>query len=274
MSGASEQPGRGETTRLDQALVRRGLARSRVQARDLVRAARVHVDGIPATKAAAPVAAGADLHVEGPVDPWVGRGAVKLRGALEAFEIAVAGRRCLDVGASTGGFTQVLLQAGAESVLALDVGHGQLALVLAADPRVTDRPGTDIRAVDAQALGRFDVVVADVSFISLTLVLGRVADLLAPSADLVVLVKPQFEVGRGKVGKGGVVRAWADRHDALVAVCRTLEDVGIGIFGMTPSPVRGASGNREYLVWGSTRDDGRLGWPQVLARAEQMEASE
>ncbi len=274
MSEPSEQPAPGETTRLDQALVRRGLARSRVQARDLVRAARVHIDGIPATKPATLVRPDAEVGIDGGLDPWVGRGAVKLLAALDAFDLVVTGRRCLDVGASTGGFTQVLLDAGAEAVVALDVGHGQLAPVLAADPRVTDRPGTDIRAVDAQMLGRFDLVVADVSFISLTLVVARLAELLAPGGDLVVLVKPQFEVGRGKVGKGGVVRAWADRHAALVAVCRGIEDVGIAIFGLTPSPVRGASGNREYLVWGATRDEGRLGWPQVLARAAQMEASE
>lgn len=272
MSDPSEH-GR-DTTRLDRALVSRGLARSRLQARDLVRDARVRIDGIPATKPATPVSAQSDLRVDGPVEAWVGRGAAKLHDALRTFGIEVAGRRCLDVGASTGGFTQVLLDAGADHVVALDVGHGQLAPVLAADPRVTDLPGTDIRAVDSLALGRFDIVVVDVSFISLTLVVGRLAALLAPAGDLVGLVKPQFEVGRGRVGKGGVVRARADRYDALVAVCRALEGAGVGIIGMMPSPILGASGNREYLVWGSTRHEGRLGWPQVLARVAQMEASE
>lgn len=272
MSGAPAGP--AGRRRLDVALVRRGLARSRGHARELIDAGLVRVDGGPAAKAGALVAEDVELGLTVTPQGWVGRGAAKLSAAVTRFAIPVTGRRCLDVGASTGGFTQVLLLAGAEHVIALDVGRGQLAPILHADPRVTDLAGRDIRGTDPAVLGRFDLVVVDLSFISVTLVAGHLARLLEDDGDLVVLVKPQFEVGRGRVGKGGVVRSAASRRDAVLRVCRALADEGIGVLGIAPSPMSGAAGNREYLVWGSTRQDGRLAWSQVQAQIGETEASE
>lgn len=271
----SEAPsGPAGRRRLDVELVRRGLARSRGDARELIDAGLVRVDGGPAAKAGALVAADVELALTAAPRGWVGRGAGKLSAAVDGFGIPVAGRRCLDVGAGTGGFTQILLRAAAEHVTALDVGRGQLAPVLRADPRVTDLAGRDIRGTDAAMLGRFDLVVIDLSFISVTLVVGHLGRLLEADGDLVVLVKPQFEVGRARVGRGGVVRSARHRRDAVLRVCRALTDEGIGVLGIVPSPMRGAAGNREYLVWGSTRQDGRLAWSQVQARAGEMEANE
>ncbi len=245
--------------RLDAELVRRGLARSREHAAELVTEGAVHVGGRPAAKAATQV---------DPADPivvaakearaYVSRGGHKLAGALDSFAgegLAVAGLRCLDAGASTGGFTDVLLRRGAEHVFAVDVGYGQLAWSLQTDPRVTVLDRTNVRELQPNDLGeRVSVVVADLSFISLTLVLPALARCAAPGADLVVMVKPQFEVGRERLGAGGVVRDPELRAAAVMHVAAAAERVGLGARGVIASPLPGPSGNVEYFLW--LRDDG------------------
>lgn len=259
------------TRRLDRELVDRGLSTSRSKAQALVRAGRVLVDGVPTTRPATPVddrthlSIGARAEAQGAASGgteeetgwitrgWVGRGAVKLDHALEVWGFAgldVVGRRCLDAGASTGGFTQVLLERGARSVTALDVGHGQLAPLLADDPRVVDRPRTNLRDVVPDDLGGpFEVVVADLSFISLSLVLPQLHALSAPGADLVLLVKPQFEVGRELLGRGGVVRSPEARTRVLVRLDAQAREVGLAPTDLLRSPVTGTHGNVEFLWW-------------------------
>jgi 23S rRNA (cytidine1920-2'-O)/16S rRNA (cytidine1409-2'-O)-methyltransferase len=244
------------TARIDTELVRRGLARSRAHAGDLIRSGRVDVDGGPAAKPAQPVPDDASIEVAGvPEDRDVGRGAAKLRAALAELGADGGGpqvrrRRCLDVGASTGGFTQVLLAAGAASVVALDVGHGQLAAAVADDPRVTERSGVNIRQVGPDDLGgRFELLVADLSFISLTLVMPRLADLVKPGGDLVLLVKPQFEVGRDRLGKTGVVRSAQQRDEAVDAVRTAAESAGLTVEAVVSSRVPGGTGNVEFFLW-------------------------
>jgi len=233
--------------------VRRGLARSRGEARDLVTSGRVRVGGEPATKPAQPVEPSYDLAVTDDGPRWVGRAAQKLVAALDAWApegLTAAGRRCVDVGASTGGFTQVLLSAGAAHVVAVDVGHGQLVAEVADDPRVDERSGTTVRGLTADDLGGpADLVVADVSFISLTLVLGDLGGLLDPRGDLVVLVKPQFEVGRGRLNRQGVVTDPKDRTRALTQVVAAVTECGLHVHGIRASPISGTTGNTEYLLW-------------------------
>jgi len=189
-------------------------------------------------------------------DGWVSRGAYKLLGGLRGFGprgLEVTGKRCLDVGASTGGFTQVLLDAGAAHVTALDVGHGQLAPGVAQDPRVEEVSGTSIRDVRPGDLGEpFDVVVADLSFISLGLVVGVLASLMTSTADAVLLVKPQFEVGRERLARTGVVTSPAEHARVLGHVLEAAEAAGLRLRGLEPSPIRGATVNREYLLWVTT----------------------
>jgi 23S rRNA (cytidine1920-2'-O)/16S rRNA (cytidine1409-2'-O)-methyltransferase len=239
--------------RLDAELVRRGLARSRVQAADLIAAGQVQVTGLTAAKAATQVSTDTAIMVRsGGGDPdYVSRGGHKLAGALTAFgDLNVAGRRCLDAGASTGGFTDVLLRAGAGHVLAADVGYGQLAWSLRADPRVTVLDRVNVRALEpAQVAPPPGVVTADLSFISLTQVLPALAACAQPDADFVLLVKPQFEVGKGKVGAGGVVRDRGLRAGAVIAVARSAAELGLGVRGVTASPLPGPSGNVEYFLW-------------------------
>jgi len=233
--------------------VRRGLARSRGEARDLVTSGLVTVGGAPATKPAQPVAPADDVAVTSDAPRWVGRAAHKLVAALDDWGpegLVVAGRRCVDVGASTGGFTQVLLARGASGVVAVDVGHGQLVPELAGDPRVDERSGTTVRGLTAEDLGGpADLVVADLSFISLTLVMGDLSGLLRPEADLVVLVKPQFEVGRGRLNGQGVVTDPKDRTRALERVVAAVGEHGLHVHGLRTSPISGTSGNTEYLLW-------------------------
>lgn len=253
-----ETPGtRQDARRLDAELVRRGMSRSRGQARELIVAGNVRVDGRAETKPSLTVDEQTDIALAVEPERWVGRAAYKLLGALEAFGprgLRVAGRRCLDVGASTGGFTQVLLEAGATQVTALDVGHGQLVRRLAQDTRVEERSGTNIRDTSAGSLGApFDVVVADLSFISLRLTLPAMAAQLRPDGDLVVLVKPQFEVGRDRVGRTGVVASWVEHERVLRDVTTQATALGLGVLGLVPSPIRGGEGNREYLVWMAPR---------------------
>ena len=217
------------------------------------------MDGIPARKPSVSVAEGSRVELTDPTAPtWVGRGADKLTAALDRFApagLTVLGRNCLDVGASTGGFTQVLLHRGAGHVVALDVGHGQLAPVLATDPRVTELSGVNIRAVGTdpgsvrELGGPFDLLVADLSFISLCLVVEVLAALVDPRGDLVLLVKPQFEVGRERLGKGGIVRTAEHRLQAVHAVVDAAASAGLRLRGLIRSPRQGAAGNQEYLGW-------------------------
>jgi len=239
-------------TRLDAELVRRGLARSREQAGELVAAGRVTVAGQRAAKAATQVSRDAPITIAETGEPgYVSRGGRKLAGALAVFGpagLVVAGRNGLDAGASTGGFTDVLLRAGAAHVVAADVGYGQLAWSLRTDPRVTVLDRVNVRALD-----HVDpvpgLVVADLSFISLTLVLPALVASAAPDADFVLLVKPQFEVGKDRVGSGGVVREAADRADAVRRVAGAARGLGLGVLGVTASPLPGPAGNVEYFVW-------------------------
>lgn len=238
------------TRRLDVELVTRGLARSRTQARELITAGSVLVDGRTVTKPATPVGDASAVSFTREPDRWVGRAALKLLRALEVWPIDPSGRRCLDIGASTGGFTQVLLERGASHVTALDVGHDQLAASIAADPRVTDMPGTNIREVDAASLGGpFDLVVSDLSFISLTIALPAMRPLVTDAGDLVLLVKPQFEVGRERLGRRGIVTSPHEHRRVLRAVAQAATDLGLQLHGAIPSPITGGDGNREFLFW-------------------------
>ena len=238
--------------RLDAELVRRGLARSREQAGELVVAGRVAVSGQQAAKPATMVTRDAPITIAAGGEPdYVSRGGHKLAGALAAFGplgLAVAGRPCLDAGASTGGFTDVLLRAGAAHVVAADVGYGQLAWSLRTDPRVTVLDRVNVRALE-QVVPEPELVVADLSFISLTLVLPALVACAVPDADFVLLVKPQFEVGKGRVGAGGVVREPGDRADAVRRVAAAAAELGLGALGVTASPLPGPAGNVEYFVW-------------------------
>jgi 23S rRNA (cytidine1920-2'-O)/16S rRNA (cytidine1409-2'-O)-methyltransferase len=236
--------------RVDAELVRRGLARSRQQAAELIGAGRVTVDGMPAAKPATAVALSARIAVQGPAErSWVSRGAHKLLGALDVFGIEVRGRRALDAGASTGGFTEVLLDRGAAEVVAVDVGYGQLAWSLRTDPRVHVIERTNVRDLTAEAIGGpVDLVVADLSFISLSTVLPALTMCAAPHADIVPMVKPQFEVGRGQVGPGGVVSAPELRAAAVLSVCGRAAELGWHTVAVTASPLPGPSGNVEYFL--------------------------
>jgi 23S rRNA (cytidine1920-2'-O)/16S rRNA (cytidine1409-2'-O)-methyltransferase len=235
--------------RLDVRLVQRGLAESREKAQALVMAGRVRVDGLAAGKPGTAVAAGARIEVL-PGPEHVGRGAVKLAGALDAFGVDPAGKVAVDVGASTGGFTEVLLARGARRVYAVDVGRGQLHESLRGDPRVVVRERVNARALSAaevpEACG---LATVDVSFISVLKVLPALRGVLAPRADVIVLVKPQFEVGRSRGGRGGLVRDPALHGDALAGVAaRAHGDLGYAIVGACPSPITGAEGNREFFL--------------------------
>jgi 23S rRNA (cytidine1920-2'-O)/16S rRNA (cytidine1409-2'-O)-methyltransferase len=235
-------------SRLDAALVARGLARSRGQAGELIRDGVVLVDDQVVGKPSHQISEAAVITLTREVDRWVGRAALKLLRALELWPMDVAGRRCLDVGASTGGFTQVLLEHGASQVTALDVGHGQLAVQLARDPRVIDLQGANIRDVDAGSLGGpFDLVVCDLSFISLTVALPAIRPLVT-DGDLVVLVKPQFEVGRERLGRSGVVTSRHEQHRVLRTIHETATRLGLDVRAAAPSPIRGGEGNVEFLL--------------------------
>jgi 23S rRNA (cytidine1920-2'-O)/16S rRNA (cytidine1409-2'-O)-methyltransferase len=244
--------------RLDAELVRRGLARSRDHAAELIDEGRVRVGGVRATKPATAVTTDVALLVaDDPSIPggveYVSRGGHKLAGALAAFEpqgLVVEGRRCLDAGASTGGFTDVLLRHGAREVVAVDVGYGQLAWRLQQDERVRVHDRTNIRDLDLAVVGEpVALVVGDLSFISLTLVLAPLISVTAADGDLVLMVKPQFEVGRERVGKGGVVRDPALRAEAVTTVADAAARLGWGAQAVTVSPLPGPSGNVEFFLW-------------------------
>jgi len=240
------------TIRLDALLVARGLAGSRERARALILAGQVRVEGQVVAKAGTPVPPDSEVALAQPDHPYVGRGGVKLAHALDAFGIAVDGRVALDVGASTGGFTDVLLRRGAPLVVALDVGRGQLDWTIRTDPRVIVIERTNARTLEPSQLPEhartFGVITIDVSFISLRQVLPAIAPLLEADGDLVALVKPQFEAGRAEVGKGGLVRDPAVHARVVADVAAAADALGLLRAGDTPSPIAGAEGNREFFL--------------------------
>ncbi|MEZ4240964.1 MAG: TlyA family RNA methyltransferase [Myxococcota bacterium] len=238
----------GRKVRLDKLLVDRGLAPSRHRARELIEAEVVLVDGVPATKSAAQVDTDRDVRLRDPDPGWVSRGALKLGPALAHFGVDPAGRVCADLGASTGGFSEVLLRAGAERIHAVDVGKGLLHERVAGDPRVVVHDGVNARHLEALP-EPVSLVVADLAFISLTKVLPAVARILAPGGEAVVMVKPQFEVGAERLGAGGLVRSEADRADAIAAVASAAEALGFEVRGGVDAAVAGArSGNVEHFL--------------------------
>ncbi|HEY3734698.1 MAG TPA: TlyA family RNA methyltransferase [Streptosporangiaceae bacterium] len=242
----------GSRIRLDAELVRRGMARSREQAAELIADGRVAVGGLAAGKPATQVGRDTAITVSDGAGPdYVSRGGRKLAGALAVFaDLAVAGRHCLDAGASTGGFTDALLRAGAAHVVAVDVGYGQLAWALRGDPRVTVMERMNVRELQpGQVAPAPGLVVADLSFISLATPLPALVGCAAPDADFVLLVKPQFEVGKGRVGAGGVVREPALRAEAVTGVAAAAARLGLGVAGVTASPLPGPAGNVEYFLW-------------------------
>jgi 23S rRNA (cytidine1920-2'-O)/16S rRNA (cytidine1409-2'-O)-methyltransferase len=238
-----------EKKRLDVVITERGLAPSRARAQALILAGKVTVDGVVESKAGSQVGPDVSIEIAVPDHPYVSRGALKLAAALDAFDISPAGLDCLDVGASTGGFTDLCLQRGAARVVALDVGRGQLDWRLRTDPRVTVIEGVNARHLEAGALP-FAAALAtvDVSFISLRLVVPALMPHLLPDARLVCLVKPQFEAGRDQVGKGGIVRDEGVRRRVIDATIEDLKNLGLTLIGCVPSPIRGQKGNLEELA--------------------------
>jgi 23S rRNA (cytidine1920-2'-O)/16S rRNA (cytidine1409-2'-O)-methyltransferase len=235
--------------RLDVVLVERGLAPTRERARALILAGHVTVDGRVVSKAGTPVSTGAEVVLATPDHPYVGRGGIKLAHALDLFKVDVTGRRALDVGASTGGFTDVLLRRGAADVVALDVGHGQLDWKLRNDPRVLVREGVNARNLTRDDVPHdVQVVTIDVAFISLRHIFPALPRVLAPDGDVIALVKPQFEAGREDVGKGGLVTDPAVHAAVLVRVTDEALRTGFERVAMTPSPITGATGNREFFM--------------------------
>jgi 23S rRNA (cytidine1920-2'-O)/16S rRNA (cytidine1409-2'-O)-methyltransferase len=256
--------------RLDAELVRRGLARSREHAAQLVADGLVRVSGQTATKPATAVEPGTPLLVDEQAgESYASRGGHKLVGALDALGLDPAGRRVLDAGASTGGFTDVLLRRGASHVVAVDVGYGQLAWALQTDARVTVLDRTNVRSLEVEQIGGpVDLVVADLSFIPLGLVLPALAGCAGPDADLLPMVKPQFEVGRERLPSGGVVRDPLLRADAVRGVARQARELGLGVAGVVASPLPGPSGNVEYFLW-LRRDAGPLVEADLARAVEQ-----
>ncbi|WNM26128.1 TlyA family RNA methyltransferase [Demequina capsici] len=238
--------------RLDRALAERGVARSRSHAQELIRSGAVAVDGATVTRPSHTVSADTVITVSADAR-YVSRAAFKLAGALEAcapLGLNVAGMTVLDAGASTGGFTQTLLEHGVAHVLAVDVGHGQMAAAIAADPRVTSREGVNVRDLSASAPGAgVDLVVADLSFISLRLVLPALADFAREGAQMLLMVKPQFEVGRERLGAGGVVTSLADRAAAVAGVLAAARALGLVVRHVARSGLPGPHGNVEFFVW-------------------------
>ena len=238
-------------SRLDSELVRRGLARSRENAQDLIERGLVKVSGLPATKSATRVDSTVSIIVDLPSDDFVSRGGLKLSGALDHFaELKVDGSVCLDAGASTGGFTDVLLRRGSAKVHAVDVGYGQLAWKLQQDPRVVIHDRTNIRELKVEKLGEaVDLVVGDLSFISLKAVLPALITCASSMGDFLLMVKPQFEVGREALGSGGVVRSPELRASAVADVANRAFELGLGCLGVVASSLPGPSGNVEYFLW-------------------------
>lgn len=269
--------------RLDQELLRRGLARSRTHAAKLLADGRVQVQGKTVVKASIQVSVDQELELSSSAEPeYVSRAGHKLAGALETFAVVVSGRRCLDAGASTGGFTDVLLRAGAQQVVAVDVGHGQLVEQLRTDGRVLVHEGLNVRYLTPEEIGgSVDLTVCDLSFISLTLVINALAGVTRPGGDMVLMIKPQFEVGRERLGSTGVVSSEAERLRAVAAVLQAALAAGLAIEQLVPSTLPGQDGNREYFLWTKvpksdsvhrigTDDDGQIArWVAQLANQAQ-----
>jgi 23S rRNA (cytidine1920-2'-O)/16S rRNA (cytidine1409-2'-O)-methyltransferase len=236
--------------RLDLALVERGLAPTRARAQGAIRAGHVRVGGRPASKPADLVGDADEIELTAPEHPYVSRGALKLRRGLDRFALDPSGLVCLDLGASTGGFTQVLLERGAAQVVAVDVGHGQLAPEIAGDIRVRALEGLNVKDLTRENLPeRIDFIVADLSFIGLRKALPSALALAEPGAPLVALIKPQFEVGPENVGRGGIVRDAALHEKACGEISRWLEEeMNWRVVGIVPSPIEGGDGNREFLL--------------------------
>ncbi|GAM10640.1 putative rRNA methyltransferase YqxC [Geobacter sp. OR-1] len=236
--------------RLDRVLVERGLAPSRERARALIMAGMVIVGDHAILKAGEQIPSDAAIRLKGEDHPYVSRGGLKLQKGLDEFAIDVSGVVAIDVGASTGGFTDCLLQRGARKVYAVDVGYGQLAWKLRQDERVINLEKTNIRYLDPAALEEMpDIAVIDASFISLDKILPHVIILIKPLARIVALIKPQFEVGRGEVGKGGVVRDESKHHDVVEKVKLIAGQLGLTVVGVVESPIKGPKGNREFLIY-------------------------
>lgn len=250
MSSSRHSPAPKNTkTRIDALLVERGLVPSREKAQALLLAGQVLVNDAPVTKPGTRVASDAAVRLRGELDPYVARSAHKLIGALDAFSVEVRGRVALDVGASTGGFTQVLLERGATQVIALDVGHNQLDWKIRNDPRVIVLEKTNARTLTPEILGRtVDLITVDVSFISLELIFPALIAVSNASLDLITLIKPQFEVGRERVAKGGIVRDEGHRQAAVAQVTAAAERLGLRRLGLIESPLTGTDGNQEYLA--------------------------
>ncbi len=246
MSARSAKP----KERLDLLLQSRGLAESRERARSLILSGSVLVDGKKIEKAGAQVKEDAEIVLLGPVSPYVGRGGIKLEGALNAFRLEPSGKVVIDVGASTGGFTDCLLQRGAARVYAVDVGYGQLAWRLRQDPRVIVLERRNIRTLPPEMIPEpVDLATIDVSFISLEKVIPAVIPFLKPRGEIVALVKPQFEVGKGEVGRGGIVRSSEQHRSVLDRIYSQAAGWGLQIGGSIPSPILGQKGNAEFLVY-------------------------
>ncbi|MCK9375205.1 MAG: TlyA family RNA methyltransferase [Syntrophobacterales bacterium] len=242
-------------TRLDQLLVARGLAKSRAQAQALILAGQVLVEGLAVPKAGSPVPEAVQVSVK-ELPPFVSRGGEKLAGALDHFQVNPAGKVALDTGASTGGFTHCLLSRGARKVYAVDVGYGQLDTTLRRDPRVVVLERVNIRHLAKDAIPEpIELATLDLSFISLTLVLPKILEWLAPRGEILAMVKPQFEVGKGQVGKGGVVRDPFLQQEAVQKVAAAAAALGLQVSPGFPSPLKGPKGNQEYFLYLIRQDE-------------------
>ena len=247
---SENKPSKTRKLRLDRLLVGRGLSESRERAQAVIIAGQVLVSGQKIDKAGALVPENAEIRVLGESLPYVSRGGLKLEAALKEFRIVAEGKVALDVGASTGGFTDCLLQSGVKKVYAVDVGYGQMAWKLRQDARVVTIERTNIREIAPSLLPEpIDIVVADVSFISLEKVVPGILKFLKPEAEIVALIKPQFEVGKGQVGKGGIVRDDAARTAAVNRITEYFRGLGLEVKGVIPSPITGQDGNVEYLIY-------------------------
>ena len=241
--------------RLDKILVERGIVPSRERARALIMEGKVLVNGMPATKAGAMVDKSAGIEFKGGDIPYVSRGGLKLEAALSHFSIQLQGKIAMDIGASTGGFTDCMLQHGAAKVYCIDVGYGQLAWALRQDPRVVLFERTNIRTLEREKVpGEIDIVVIDVSFISLEKVVPKALEFLKKGGEIIALIKPQFEVGKGEVDKGGVVRDEEKRMRAVERVRENLESLGLRTVGILQSPILGQKGNVEFLIYMRSAD--------------------
>ncbi len=235
--------------RLDLLLVERGLVATREKAQRIILAGEVLVDDQPETKAGTKIVETAEIRLRSEPSHYVSRSALKLKGGLEAFGVNCAGRIGLDIGASTGGFTQVLLEMGATGVFALDVGHNQLDWKIRSDTRVTVFEGVNARNLRREDLGRsFDLIVMDVSFISVTKILPALIAFAGPTTDWIILIKPQFEVGREQIARGGIVKDEEVRNKAVEFVCSTARELGLKVLGTAKASITGTDGNQEYLA--------------------------